>query len=275
MAEGKLAVELKDVVFGYEQDSETISDVSFQVAQGEYMCLIGHNGSGKSTIARLIEGLLAQRKGSIQIFGEEMTDQNVLRLRKRLGIVFQNPDNQFIGSTVRDDIAFGLENDLVPPEEMEKKVDQYAIKVGMQEYLDKEPSNLSGGQKQRVAIAGALVRNPDVLIMDEATSMLDPRGKREILALIQKAKEEKPELTVISITHDIQEAYASDHVVVLSQGKKALDGKPDEVFSSFETLNKLNLDIPFFKKLSLELQKEGIEVGDISSIADLEAKLCR
>jgi energy-coupling factor transport system ATP-binding protein len=275
VAEGKLAVELKDVVFGYEQDSETISDVSFQVAQGEYMCLIGHNGSGKSTIARLIEGLLAQRKGSIQIFGEEMTDQNVLRLRKRLGIVFQNPDNQFIGSTVRDDIAFGLENDLVPPEEMEKKVDQYAIKVGMQEYLDKEPSNLSGGQKQRVAIAGALVRNPDVLIMDEATSMLDPRGKREILALIQKAKEEKPELTVISITHDIQEAYASDHVVVLSQGKKALDGKPDEVFSSFETLNKLNLDIPFFKKLSLELQKEGIEVGDISSIADLEAKLCR
>jgi energy-coupling factor transport system ATP-binding protein len=269
------AISLSHIVFGYEKDTVTIDDVSFDAAPGEYMCLIGRNGSGKSTLARLIMGLLAQRSGSIRIFGTEMSDENVLALRHGLGIIFQNPDNQFIGSSVRDDIAFGLENDQVPPEEMEKIVDEYAEKVGMKDFLDKEPSNLSGGQKQRVAIAGTLARHPKVLIMDEATSMLDPKGKREILSLIRKAKAEDPQLTIISITHDIEEAYGADHVVVLSEGKAVLDGKPKEVFKDEKTLLALDLDLPFYLKLSSALKQAGLEVGDVSSLEELEAKICR
>jgi energy-coupling factor transport system ATP-binding protein len=269
----EFAVETSDLSFGYEKDILAVKDVSFSVKKGEYLALIGHNGSGKSTLARLLIGLLEPLKGTIKIFGTEMTDDNVLSLRKHAGIIFQNPDNQFIGATVREDIAFGLENDRVSPSEMEKLVDEYALKVGMTPYLDKEPSSLSGGQKQRVAIAGALVRKPQILIMDEATSMLDPKGKRDILSLVEKAREDNKELTVISITHDIEEAYHSDHVVVLSQGQVALDGTPEEVFSNTDKLAALDLDIPFFKKLSLELKKEGIDVGKISSLKDLEDKL--
>lgn len=269
----EFAVETSDLSFGYEKDILAVKDVSFFVKKGEYLALIGHNGSGKSTLARLLIGLLEPLKGTIKIFGTEMTDDNVLSLRKHAGIIFQNPDNQFIGATVREDIAFGLENDRVSPSEMEKLVDEYALKVGMTPYLDKEPSSLSGGQKQRVAIAGALVRKPQILIMDEATSMLDPKGKRDILSLVEKAREDNKELTVISITHDIEEAYHSDHVVVLSQGQVALDGTPEEVFSNTDKLAALDLDIPFFKKLSLELKKEGIDVGKISSLKDLEDKL--
>ncbi|MCI2068688.1 MAG: energy-coupling factor transporter ATPase [Bacilli bacterium] len=268
------AVALEHLFFSYEKDALTIEDVSFEVAKGEYMCLIGHNGSGKSTLARLIIGLLAQSKGAIKIFGSEMNDDNVLELRKKMGIIFQNPDNQFIGSTVRDDIAFGLENECVPSSQMEGMVEEYAKKVGMEAFLDKEPTNLSGGQKQRVAIAGALVRHPEILIMDEATSMLDPKGKREIISLIHKAKEENPSLTIISITHDIEEAYQADHVVVLSEGKKVLDGTPKEVFADEQELTKINLDLPFYKRLSSEMEKQGLDFGDISSLEELERKLC-
>lgn len=274
MEEAKPAVELKDVTFSYEKDQETISSVSFKVEKGEYCSLIGHNGSGKSTVAKLIMGLLAQEKGVISIFGEDMNDDNVMALRKKLGIVFQNPDNQFISSTVRDDIAFGLENDCVKEEDMETLVDEYAKKVGMEDYMDKEPSNLSGGQKQRVAIAGALVRHPSVLILDEATSMLDPRGKREIISLIHKMKKEDESLTVISITHDIQEAYSSDHVIVLSQGKKILDGTPKEVFADEKTMTELDLDLPFYKKLSSALKREGLDLGEVTGEEELEKKLC-
>jgi energy-coupling factor transport system ATP-binding protein len=273
--EDTYAVRLSHIVFGYEKDVTNIDDISFDVKPGEYMALIGHNGSGKSTIARLIVGLLLQRSGDISIFGKVMTDENVLELRKSIGIIFQNPDNQFIGSTVRDDIAFGMENNQVPPDQMERMVNDYSKKVGMYEFLDKEPSNLSGGQKQRVAIAGTLVRNPKILIMDEATSMLDPKGKREIIELIHKTKSENPNLTIISITHDIQEAYYSDHVVVLSQGKKVLDGKPDEVFSNTDMLMELKLDIPFFKRLQIDLQEDGIDIAGVNSIQGLVSKLCQ
>ncbi len=274
MEDKQIAVEMEKVSFSYEKNEETIASVSFQVAKGEYCALIGHNGSGKSTLAKLIIGLLAQSSGQIKIFGTPMTDENVLTLRKKIGIVFQNPDNQFISSSVREDIAFGLENDCVPEDEMEGLVDEYAKKVGMENYLDKEPTNLSGGQKQRVAIAGALVRHPSILILDEATSMLDPKGKREIIALIHKMKELDSSLTVISITHDIQEAYAADHVIVLSKGKKVLDGTPQEVFNDEKTLTDLDLDLPFYKKLSVALQKEGMDIGDVKSEEELEEKLC-
>lgn len=277
----KSAVRLEHLSYSYKNDDNineedlTINDVNFDIYEGEYVALIGHNGSGKSTLAKLIIGLYVQLKGQIYIFDQEMNDDNVYELRKNLGIIFQNPDNQFIGSTVRDDIAFGLENDCIDTDTMKILVDEFAEKVGMKEYLDKEPSNLSGGQKQRVAIAGALARKPKILIMDEATAMLDPKGRRDIRNLIKKMKDENPGLTIISITHDIDEAYQADKVIVLNKGKVFLSGTPEEVFEQSDKLLSIKLDIPFFHKLNKELKKEGINIDGVGTLEGLVQKLCR
>lgn len=277
----KSAVRLEHLSYSYKNDDNineedlTINDVSFDIYEGEYVALIGHNGSGKSTLAKLIIGLYVQLKGQIYIFDQEMNDDNVYELRRNLGIIFQNPDNQFIGSTVRDDIAFGLENDCIDTDTMKVLVDEFAEKVGMKEYLDKEPSNLSGGQKQRVAIAGALARKPKILIMDEATAMLDPKGRRDIRNLIKKMKDENPGLTIISITHDIDEAYQADKVIVLNKGKVFLSGTPEEVFEQSDKLLSIKLDIPFFHKLNKELKKEGINIDGVGTLEGLVQKLCR
>ncbi len=269
------AVELDNVSFEYEEGKSTLSNISFKVKRNEYCTLIGHNGSGKSTIAKLIIGLLVQKKGDIKIFDEVMTDDNVLALRKNIGIVFQNPDNQFIGSTVKDDIAFGLENDCIEEDKMPSLVKEYASKVNMEAFLDKEPSALSGGQKQRVAIAGTLVRHPKIIVMDESTSMLDPKGKREIRKIIMKMRKEYSDLTIISITHDIEEAYSSDHVIVLDKGRKVMDGTPEEVFSNTEKLREINLDIPFYKELNEELKKYDVNIDGVSTLEGLEERLCQ
>lgn len=277
----KSAVRLEHLSYSYKNDDNineedlTINDVNFDIYEGEYVALIGHNGSGKSTLAKLIIGLYVQLKGQIYIFDQEMNDDNVYELRRNLGIIFQNPDNQFIGSTVRDDIAFGLENDCIDTDTMKVLVDEFAEKVGMKEYLDKEPSNLSGGQKQRVAIAGALARKPKILIMDEATAMLDPKGRRDIRNLIKKMKDENPGLTIISITHDIDEAYQADKVIVLNKGKVFLSGTPEEVFEQSDKLLTIKLDIPFFHKLNKELKKEGINIDGVGTLEGLVQKLCR
>lgn len=277
----KSAVRLEHLSYSYKNDDNineedlTINDVNFDIYEGEYVALIGHNGSGKSTLAKLIIGLYVQLKGQIYIFDQEMNDDNVYELRRNLGIIFQNPDNQFIGSTVRDDIAFGLENDCIDTDTMKVLVDEFAEKVGMKEYLDKEPSNLSGGQKQRVAIAGALARKPKILIMDEATAMLDPKGRRVIRNLIKKMKDENPGLTIISITHDIDEAYQADKVIVLNKGKVFLSGTPEEVFEQSDKLLSIKLDIPFFHKLNKELKKEGINIDGVGTLEGLVQKLCR
>ena len=269
------AVELDNVSFEYEEGKSTLSNISFKVKRNEYCALIGHNGSGKSTIAKLIIGLLVQNKGDIKIFDEVMTDDNVLALRKNIGIVFQNPDNQFIGSTVKDDIAFGLENDCIEEDKMASLVKEYASKVNMEAFLDKEPSALSGGQKQRVAIAGTLVRHPKIIVMDESTSMLDPKGKREIRKIIMKMRKEYSDLTIISITHDIEEAYSSDHVIVLDKGRKVMDGTPEEVFSNTEKLREINLDIPFYKELNEELKKYDVNIDGVTTLEGLEERLCQ
>lgn len=277
----KSAVRLEHLSYSYKNDDNineedlTINDVNFDIYEGEYVALIGHNGSGKSTLAKLIIGLYVQLKGQIYIFDQEMNDDNVYELRRNLGIIFQNPDNQFIGSTVRDDIAFGLENDCIDTDTMKVLVDEFAEKVGMKEYLDKEPSNLSGGQKQRVAIAGALARKPKILIMDEATAMLDPKGRRDIRNLIKKMKDENPGLTIISITHDIDEAYQADKVIVLNKGKVFLSGTPEEAFEQSDKLLSIKLDIPFFHKLNKELKKEGINIDGVGTLEGLVQKLCR
>lgn len=262
-------IEVKNISFSYNQDEPVLKHVSFKVKQGSYVSVVGHNGSGKSTLARLIIGLLAPNDGSIFIDEQEITSKNIRSLRKKIGLVFQNPDNQFIGATVEDDLAFGLENRRVPRQEMVEIIRKYAQRVGMEEYLDKEPSRLSGGQKQRVAIASALALEPEILILDEATSMLDPKGKKDIDDLIHEMKSLNPNLTILSITHDVEEAYLSDEVIVMSKGEIAFKGTPKEVFSNRTALKSLSLEMPFVLDLKERLKKENINIDKCESVEDI------
>ena len=209
-------IEVKDLSFRYVKEEQTINNVSFNINKGEFICILGHNGSGKSTLAKLLVGLLKAKRGKILINGIELNEDTVDELRKEMGIVFQNPDNQFVGVTVKDDIAFGLENRCVKSDEMKEKVEKYAKLVRMEDFLDRNPEELSGGEKQRVAIAGILAMNPELIIFDESTSMLDPKGVREIIEIIKELKGKK---TVISITHNLDEASFADRVIVMNQGK--------------------------------------------------------
>ena len=268
------ALLIKDLKFSYDKKNTIFSGLSFNVEEGEYVSLIGHNGSGKSTLAKLIIGLLEAKEGTIEIFGNILNEENVYEVRKNVGIIFKNPDNQFIGSNVEDDIAFGLENHLVPSNKMDEIILEYATKVGMNEFLKNEPSNLSGGQKQRVAIAGVLAMKPRLIIMDESTSMLDPKGKKEIRDLILKLRKENPSLTILSITHDIEEAYLSDRVIVLNKGEVMFNSSPKEVFEHEEELLKMDLDIPFAHKLKKELERNGIKLSS-SDEKEMVKELCQ
>ena len=261
-------LEVKNITYSYDDKHNAVDEVSFKVDKGAYVTLIGHNGSGKSTIAKMISGLLPLKSGEILIDGLILNEENIHDIRAKLGIVFQNPDNQFIGSTVRDDMAFGLENYQVESSKMDDIINRYASMVNMEAYLDKEPSNLSGGQKQRVAIAGILAMSPEIIIFDEATSMLDPKGKAEIKEVIYDLHE-KYDITIISITHDIEEALNSDYVIVMNQGKIYKAGKPSEVFSDTNGLLKIGLDIPFTYKIKEELRQYGIKVGEYKDIEGL------
>lgn len=261
-------LEVKNITYSYDDKHNAVDEVSFKVDKGAYVTLIGHNGSGKSTIAKMISGLLPLKSGEILIDGLILNEENIHDIRAKLGIVFQNPDNQFIGSTVRDDMAFGLENYQVESAKMDDIINRYASMVNMEAYLDKEPSNLSGGQKQRVAIAGILAMSPEIIIFDEATSMLDPKGKAEIKEVIYDLHE-KYDITIISITHDIEEALNSDYVIVMNQGKIYKAGKPSEVFSDTNGLLKIGLDIPFTYKIKEELKQYGIKVGEYKDIEGL------
>ena len=269
-------LEVSHLSFGYEEGKDVLKDVSFSLKEGEYLCVIGHNGSGKSTLAKVLSGIRTDFRGDISIFGEKLDADSIFRIRQRMGLVFQNPDNQFVGSTVADDIAFGLENRAIPSKEMDGIIKKYAAKVGMENYLDKAPENLSGGQKQRVAIAGVLAMSPDLIIYDEATSMLDPSAKKGILDLTFSLRKENPKLTVFSITHDIEEAAKSDKVLVLSEGKAALFGTPSEVFKHEGTLRALRLDLPFSCRLIDSLKENGLSIpAEVDDLAKLEDYLCR
>jgi energy-coupling factor transport system ATP-binding protein len=243
-------LEIKNLRFTYDQQTDVVKNVSFRVEKGSYTSIIGHNGSGKSTIAKLIIGLLEKSDGEIIIDDIPLNEETVNQIRGKVGIVFQNPDNQFIGSTVRDDIAFGLENHQVPQSEMDDIINHFASEVGMSDYLENEPTRLSGGQKQRVAIAGVLAMKPDILILDEATSMLDPKGKEEVNALVDEIHREH-NMTIISITHDIEEVVKSDYVFVMNEGEFVMQGKPQDVLLHAKTLIDIDLDVPFTVKMSL------------------------
>ena len=267
-------IELQDVVFSYDENTPALRGTNFYINKGEYTTIIGHNGSGKSTVAKLIMGLLEAENGKITVDNLEMNIDNVYNIRSKIGIVFQNPDNQFIGSTVRDDIAFGLENHQIPQVEMDDLINTYASKVGMIDYLDHEPTKLSGGQKLRVAIAGVLAMHPDIIILDEATSMLDPLGREEINNLVHEIHA-KNDMTIISITHDIEEVAKSDRVIVLDKGKVRMEGKPVDVLKRESELISMNLDVPFGYKLSKALQAKGIAITEEILLEEVVNELCQ
>ncbi|MFA6661735.1 MAG: energy-coupling factor transporter ATPase [Bacilli bacterium] len=233
-------IEVKNLKFRYTHDDNAINDVSLNIEKGEFVCILGHNGSGKSTLAKLLVGLLFSKRGSITIDGIELTEANIDKIRQKVGIVFQNPDNQFVGITVKDDIAFGLENRRINKQEMERLIALYSTKVGMYDFLDRNPEDLSGGEKQKVAIAGVLAMDPEIIIFDEATSMLDPKAVSSVLDVINNLKNKK---TVLSITHNLKEAIYADRVIVMTGGKIVLNGKPMEIFKHYDILKDSNLDI--------------------------------
>ena len=262
-------IEVKNVSFSYDNQNDVVKNVSFNIEKGKYITIIGHNGSGKTTIAKLLAGLLPLKKGTIKIDGIELSEKTISDIRNKLGIIFQNPDNQFIGSTVRDDIAFGLENHQVKQEDMDNIINEYAKKVGLDQMLDKEPSSLSGGQKQRVAIAAVLAMKLNIIIFDEATSMLDPKGKEDIKKLMRELHENK-DMTIISITHDVEEVMQSDECIVLNEGEFYTSGKPSEVFNNVEELRKIKLDIPFTLKAKYLFKKNNIKLNsnDLDGMAE-------
>ena len=272
-------IEIRNLSFSYDYEEENktlvLDDVTLDIERGSYTVIVGHNGSGKSTLAKLMIGLLEKEKGNIYIDGLELNRDTIYDIRNKIGVVFQNPDNQFIGATVEDDIAFGLENHLVPNNEMQPIIEEYANKTGMLEFLDKEPTKLSGGQKQRVAIAGVLAMRPEIIILDEATSMLDPKGKREIKELIKKMRDIVPNITIVSITHDISEAVASDKVVVMNKGKVFATGTPKEIFSDEEKLKEVGLQLPFTYKVQHELLKEGYSLELVMSTKEMVKEICQ
>lgn len=256
----KPIIELNAITVRYsEEERAALNNVSFSINKGEWVALIGHNGSGKSTLAKTINGLILPQEGSVSVGELPLNEENIWNIRKMVGMVFQNPDNQFVGSTVEDDVAFGLENQGIPREEMLVRVKDALEQVRMSEFATREPARLSGGQKQRVAIAGVVALRPDIIILDEATSMLDPEGREEVIATIKKIKE-KNNLTVLSITHDIDEAANANRVLVMRQGELVRKGTPAEIFSAGPELIELGLDLPFPEKLKAALKQRGVTV---------------
>ena len=255
-------IEVKNLSYRYDHKSEDyiLKDVSFHVKQGEWLSIVGHNGSGKSTTVRLIDGLLEAESGDIIISGDKLTADNVWEKRRQIGMVFQNPDNQFVGATVEDDVAFGLENQGMDYPMMVKRVHEALELVGMQNFKEREPARLSGGQKQRVAIAGVVALQPDIIILDEATSMLDPEGRLELIRTVKEIKD-KNHLTVISITHDLDEISLSDRVLVMKNGQVESTATPRELFSKPD-LEDLGLDQPFVNQVKAAMIQTGLTLPE-------------
>ena len=245
----------------YGSEVNSLTDVSLEIKEGEWVAIIGPNGSGKSTLAKIMNGLLVPAAGQVTIKDLTIDEETVWEARRSVGMVFQNPDNQFVGSTVEDDVAFGLENNGVSRQEMISRIEEALAEVRMSEFKDKEPARLSGGQKQRVALASILALRPDIIILDEATSMLDPNGRQEVIAAIRKIKE-RFNLTVISITHDLDEASLADRILMMQGGRLVQDKKPEEIFLMGEQLVEQGLDVPFSQKLKDALATRGLDVPD-------------
>ena len=270
----KSIIDVKNLSFRYKESQEyyDVKDITFHVKRGEWLSIVGHNGSGKSTTVRLIDGLLEAESGEIVIDGQRLTEENVWNIRRQIGMVFQNPDNQFVGATVEDDVAFGLENQGLSRQEMKKRVEEALDLVGMLEFKKREPARLSGGQKQRVAIAGVVALRPAILILDEATSMLDPEGRRELIETV-KGIRKNYDMTVISITHDLEEVAMSDRVLVMKKGEIESTSSPRELFSRND-LDQIGLDNPFANQLKYSLSQNGYDLPEnYLTESELEDKL--
>ncbi len=261
-------IKIENISISYEEDdggrTSVLKNINLDVKKGEYLAVLGHNGSGKSTLAKLLNMILEPDEGKIYIDGKDitnpdMTEEDVFELRKKVGMVFQNPDNQLVATIVEDDVAFGPENLGVEPAEIRRRVDDALSVVGMTEHAKSEPARLSGGQKQRIAIAGILAMKPDCMIFDESTAMLDPLGRRDIMNTIEKLNKEHG-ITIIMITHYMDEAARANRIVVIDDGVVLMDGTPKEVFSEPEKLAKCGLDVPQCVSLVHSLKKQGINV---------------
>ena len=270
----KSIIDVKNLSFRYKESQEyyDVKDITFHVKRGEWLSIVGHNGSGKSTTVRLIDGLLEAESGDIVIDGQQLNEENVWNIRRQIGMVFQNPDNQFVGATVEDDVVFGLENQGLSRQEMKKRVDEALDLVGMLDFKKREPARLSGGQKQRVAIAGVVALRPAILILDEATSMLDPEGRRELIEIVQGIRKDY-DMTVISITHDLEEVAMSDRVLVMKKGSIESTSGPRELFSRND-LDQIGLDDPFANQLKNSLSQNGYDLPEnYLTESELEDKL--
>lgn len=270
----KSIIDVKNLSFRYKENQEyyDVKDITFHVKRGEWLSIVGHNGSGKSTTVRLIDGLLEAESGEIVIDGQRLTEENVWNIRRQIGMVFQNPDNQFVGATVEDDVAFGLENQGLSRQEMKKRVEEALDLVGMLDFKKREPARLSGGQKQRVAIAGVVALRPAILILDEATSMLDPEGRRELIETVKGIRKDY-DMTVISITHDLEEVAMSDRVLVMKKGEIESTSSPRDLFSRND-LDQIGLDDPFANQLKHSLSQHGYDLPEnYLTESELEDKL--
>lgn len=270
----KSIIDVKNLSFRYKESQEyyDVKGITFHVKRGEWLSIVGHNGSGKSTTVRLIDGLLEAESGEIVIDGQRLTEENVWSIRRQIGMVFQNPDNQFVGATVEDDVAFGLENQGLSRQEMKKRVEEALALVGMLDFKKREPARLSGGQKQRVAIAGVVALRPAILILDEATSMLDPEGRRELIETVKGIRKDY-DMTVISITHDLEEVAMSDRVLVMKKGSIESTSSPRDLFSRND-LDQIGLDDPFANQLKHSLSQNGYDLPEnYLTESELEDKL--
>ena len=270
----KSIIDVKNLSFRYKESQEyyDVKDITFHVKRGEWLSIVGHNGSGKSTTVRLIDGLLEAESGEIVIDGQRLTEENIWNIRRQIGMVFQNPDNQFVGATVEDDVAFGLENQGLSRQEMKKRVEEALDLVGMLDFKKREPARLSGGQKQRVTIAGVVALRPAILILDEATSMLDPEGRRELIETVKGIRKDY-DMTVISITHDLEEVAMSDRVLVMKKGEIESTSSPRELFSRND-LDQIGLDDPFANQLKYSLSQNGYDLPEnYLTESELEDKL--
>lgn len=267
-------IKTENLTYEYTKGVKALKNVDIGINKGEYVAIIGHNGSGKSTLAKLFNGLLQPTSGKVFINGTDTSDkQKLFDVRKTVGVVFQNPDNQLVASIVEDDLAFGPENLGVPREEIGKRID-YALKAcDIEKFRNSTPSKLSGGQKQRVAIAGVLAVMPEVMIFDEATAMLDPKGRNEVLSVADKLNKENG-ITVINITHYMDEVVRADRVIVLNDGEVYAEGTPEEIFKRADELESLGLSVPTACRIALDLKKKGVDLGEPLTDEELGDKLC-
>ncbi len=269
-------ISLENVTFSYDKRHNVLKDISLSIEKGEYVCVIGHNGSGKSTLAKLFNALIVPDSGSVTVDGFSSADKKSLfEIRKRVGVVFQNPDNQQVASIVEDDVAFGPENVGLPREEIGKRIDFALSAVGMESFKKSSPARLSGGQKQRIAIAGVLALKPDVIVLDESTAMLDPKGRKEVLSVVDKLNKEQA-VTVINITHYMEEVVEADKVIVINDGAIVMQGTPQEIFAQKEKLKTIGLEIPLATRIADKLRENGVKLPDgILTEERLAEELCK